>query len=921
MPQDPIKIIMIEDDKKASELVGQALKHYFKDNLTLTVHTHLKDGLEHFQSADMDVLLLDLELPDSDRDNTMAFIDQYKSDIPIVVMSSEPDEESRLEAIKKGAQDYLIKQEIDTRLLPMTLRYAIERHGLKQELEEVAEELQDKQQKLIEAQAIAQLGSWELDVFNMTFHWSVEAMNILELRPTKFSSTMKEFLDSVFNTDQKTLREIFRQAIEENSDFNVDIAVVMSDLSLKYINLRVRSSLERELDKKVIMGTLQDISFRKKIEEALKKSEEKYHTLFEQSRDAIYITSRDGSFMDFNDATTDLFGYTAEEMESLNVKDLYLNPFERVKFRKEIEDHGFVRDFELKLRRKDGGKIDCVITSNLWRSNDGKKLGYQGIIRDITEKRQAEELKKEKEIAEQSSKMKEQFLANMSHEIRTPINAISGLTHLLAQTELNEQQKDYVTGVKSSSQHLLELVNDILDFTKIEAGKVTFESFDFSMVNILQQVTNTLRFRALDKKIELILDMDPSMPETLKGDPLRLKQILINLLTNAIKFTNVGHVKISAKVVEKAKKDVVFVFTVEDTGIGIPEDKLHKIFSSFTQLGYGVTKQAEGTGLGLTITKQLVELQGGTISLKSKVGEGSTFKVTMKYRISDAQVSNDPGEENFNGKFEVQDIGHKRILIVEDKKLNQLVAKEMIQQWWPNVTVDVADNGRIAVEKVERYDFDIVLMDVQMPEMDGYEATKAIRSRFMPPTSTMPILAMTAYATTGEAQKCIDAGMNDYVPKPFEPKVLHDKVISLIYNKPAAAKTAAGVAASTTNAQEATPTDDIEFMDMGYLNQMTAGNESLKGQIIDLLLIETPEELDKLKSLTNDENWARVRGISHKMKSSATYMGMPNTLKLLKAIEEQSGAERNVAAIPDMVRRVSKNFNHAMTSLKDRKEA
>lgn len=916
MLNEPIKIIIIEDDKMSAELVTQALKHYFGEELQLTIHTHLKDGLEHFQAADMDVLLLDLELPDSDRDNTLAFIEQYKSDIPIVVMSSEPDEESRLEAIKRGAQDYLIKQELDTRLLPMTLRYAIERHGLKQELEEVAEELKDKQQKLIEAQAIAQLGSWELDVFNMTFHWSVEAMNILELRPTHFTSSMKEFLASVNNADQKTLREIFRQAIEENSDFNVDIAIVMSDLSLKYINLRLRSSMERELDKKVIMGTIQDISFRKRIEEALKKSEEKYHTLFEQSRDAIYITSRDGSFMDFNNATMDLFGYTKEEMMQLNVKDLYLNPFERVKFRKEIEDNGFVRDFELRLRRKDGGKIDCVVTSNLWRSNDGKKLGYQGIIRDITEKRRATELRKEKEIAEQSSKMKEQFLANMSHEIRTPINAISGLTHLLTQTPLNEQQKDYVTGVRSSSEHLLELVNDILDFTKIEAGKVTFESLDFSMVNILQQVTNTLRFRAMDKKVDLLLQIDPSIPETLKGDPLRLKQILINLLTNAIKFTNVGHVKLSAKVVERGAKDVVFVFTVEDTGIGIPEDKLHKIFTSFTQLGYGVTKQAEGTGLGLTITKQLIELQGGTISVKSKQGVGSTFKVTMKYRISDAQAPD--GEENFSGIFDVQDIGHKRILIVEDKKLNQLVAKEMIQQWWPNVTVDVADNGRIAVEKVERYDFDIILMDVQMPEMDGYEATKAIRTRFMPPTSKMPILAMTAYATTGEAEKCIDAGMNDYVPKPFEPKVLHDKIISLIYNKPPLRSDRVPSETAAEKPKESvTPVDDIEFVDMTYLNQMTAGNESLKGQIIDLLLIETPEELDKLKSLCNDENWPRVRGVAHKMKSSATYMGMKDTLKLLKAIEEQAGAQRHVEEIPDMIRKVSKNFNHALTSLKD----
>lgn len=919
MSQKLINVVLIEDNPSDARLTEIALENYFGDRLRVKTFEFLESGRDYIEVNDIDIVLLDLSLPDCTEEEAMAFISHYHHRIPIIVMSGHQSDELRVKVIKSGAQDYIFKNELDARLLPMTIRYAIERHALQQTVKNYAVELKDKQNKLVEAQAIAQLGSWEFDVFNMTFNWSAEAMSILEVFPENSKLTMKQFLEMVNNQDQKLIREVFRQAIEEKSDFNVDIALVMSDLSLKNVNIRVRSTRETELGKKLIVGTLQDITSRKKIEEALKKSEEKYHNLFEQSRDAIYITSRDGYFLDFNNATTELFGYSGEEMRTLNVKELYLNPFERVKFRKEIEDKGFVRDFEVKLRRKNGSKIDCVITSTLWRSNDGKRLGYQGIIRDITERRQAEELKKEKEVAERSGKMKERFLANMSHEIRTPINAINGLTHLLIQSELSEQQRDYLNGIKSSSEHLLELVNDILDFTKIEAGKVMFEKINFSPTNIMQQVINTLRFRAHDKKIGLVMEADPEMPEVLRGDPLRLKQILINLISNAVKFTTVGEVKLVAKVVEKSNQDYVLSFSVSDTGIGIPEEKLDTIFSSFTQLGYEVTKQAEGTGLGLTITRQLVELQGGTINVKSKVGEGTTFKVILKYKIPETDSTDKQAQPVQKDSFPIQDIGYKRILIVEDKKLNQLVAKEMMQQWWPNIEVDVADNGRIAVEKMNRKDFDLVLMDVQMPEMDGYEATKHIRNRFSPPLSDVPILAMTAYATTGEAEKCLDAGMNDYISKPYEPKQFYQKVISLLSSMP----TSAGAANTQIQREqeEHTVDESLEYIDYTYLNQITGGNDNLKEQIISLLIEETPEELDKLNEHLQAENWPRVRGVAHKMKSSATYMSLHKTLKALKSIEENANEEKRLDEIPGLVRTVTKNFTTAVESLKNKVEA
>lgn len=904
-----LHILVAEDNEADAHLLKRAIQHLIADEFTYIEYDNLSDVKTYLATNQADVLLLDINLPDSNEEISFEFIREYKSRLPIVVFSGHQTEDLRRAAIKAGAQDYIVKGQHDYKQLDRTIYYAIERASLQHQVEQFAQELKVYKDKLVEAQAIAQLGHWEYDAFNMTFFWSIQALTILELSINKKRMPIREFLDMVVEADKRTVMETFRQAIEDNSDFNIDIAVLLPDLTIKQINLRVRSSHEDSLDRKIIVGTIQDISGRKRIEDALKKSEEKYHSLFEQSRDAIYITSRDGHFADFNKATLEIFGYEQDEMKKLNVRDIYLNPFERVKFKKEIEDKGYVRDFELKLRRKDGTKIDCMITASLWYSNEGKLMGYQGTIRDITQKRRGEELVKEKEIAQRSAKMKERFLANMSHEIRTPINAINGLTHLLQQTNVDGKQSEYIRGIRSSSEHLLELINDILDFTKIEAGKIIFEEVDFHLGTVLQQIINTLRFKADDKKIELLLEADPELPEALIGDPLRLKQILINLLSNAVKFTDYGFVKLTAKLLEKVEDEYVISFTVEDTGIGIPADKLDSVFSSFTQLNQELNRKAEGTGLGLTITRQFVELQGGTISVRSKIGKGSSFNVILKYKKGGAKAEVLADTPTGNG-FKVTDIGNKRILIVEDKKLNQVVANEMLHSWWGSVETEIAENGRIAVEMLQQRSYDIVLMDVQMPEMDGLEATRFIRKRFIPPASEVPILAMTAFATTGEADKCIEAGMNDYISKPFEPEHLHDKIVALLYYKDSVKP---GAVTSAKNNEEA---QALEVLDLNYLDRITGGNENLRKQIVELLLTETPDELSKLEGFAKEANWPRVRGVAHKMKSSATYLGLNQTLARLKQIEENANGLTNLDEIPNWVGEASINLKKALEVLK-----
>ncbi|HXH19169.1 MAG TPA: response regulator, partial [Chitinophagales bacterium] len=761
----PLKILLIDDNDIDVKVVQKLLEKGYEEPYRLISCSTLEEGKRILENESPEIVLLDLHLPDSSIDQTIDFVARHEENFPFVILSSIHERQQRIRAIQKGAQDYLIKNDFDAPLLARVLNYSIERHRLHKELHAYAKELKEKEQRLTEAQAIAQIGNWELLPDNNTIEWSQEARVILETDDSNALTTVEWFSSLLHEDDQKKALDIFRQAVEENRDFNMDFKATLPGKKTKYLNLRVRSTPADNESGKKIRGTIQDITARKQMEAALKSSEERYHRLFEESADAIWITSEDGKFVDFNPATVELFGYTREELKELNVEKLYYNPYDRERARKLLRERGTLRDYEIILKKKDGSKIDCIVNASFWRSNDGRQRGFQGIIRDITEKKRNEELLRNKEIAERSSRLKQRFLANMSHEIRTPITSIAGLTHLILKTELTPQQRAYVEGIKTSADHLLALVNDILDFSKIEEGKIKFHSIEFSPEEHIVQLMKTMEFTAQNKGLELLLEYDPAIPKKIVGDPVRLNQILFNLLSNAIKFTDKGYVKVKARLIEDGRNAAVVSIAVEDTGIGIPENKSGTIFRSFTQLGKDVTKTAEGTGLGLAITKQLVELQGGSISVKSKVGEGSVFEVVMMFKKEP-----EPAAEAASGdaaEIGKVDIGYKKILIAEDKKLNQLVTSEMLKSWWKNIEIEFADDGRAAIGKLKEKKFDLVLMDVQMPVMDGYEATRMIREEMKIPHTELPILGITAYNTDTETRQCLEAGMNDFLMKPF----------------------------------------------------------------------------------------------------------------------------------------------------------
>ncbi|MHA4894128.1 ATP-binding protein [Pedobacter sp. PWIIR3] len=375
-----------------------------------------------------------------------------------------------------------------------------------------------------------------------------------------------------------------------------------------------------------------------------------------------------------------------------------------------------------------------------------------------------------KDIAEKAALTKSQFLSTMSHEIRTPMNAVIGFTHLLLKMEPRPDQMEYLRLLKFSAENLLVLINDILDFSKIEAGKVEFEEADFSIKELVSNIRLALLQKANEKNIQLKLLIDQDLPDVVKGDPVRLGQILTNLIGNAVKFTKEGKVTIVASFNKRTLTHTIIDFEVTDTGIGIPEDKLPYIFDSFTQAASDTTRKFGGTGLGLTITKKLLELMGSKIKVRSEFGRGSEFCFSLEMKNSDVQFIS----KNSVHEIETKSLKGVKLLIAEDNAINVILAKQYMMIW--DVECDVAENGEIALTLVQTNDYDMVLMDLQMPEKDGYQTTIEIRKLAGEKYQKLPIIALTASAMLDIKDQAFVVGMNDYISKPFNPDELYRKI-------------------------------------------------------------------------------------------------------------------------------------------------
>jgi len=416
--------------------------------------------------------------------------------------------------------------------------------------------------------------------------------------------------------------------------------------------------------------------------------------------------------------------------------------------------------------------VDTTIVPLL--NSSGKPIKYITFKTDISKIKETEErYKKAKDEAEKALEIKAEFLSNMSHEIRTPMNAIIGLSDIILQEPLEPQVRDNLKSINQSADNLLVIINDILDFSKIEAGKVKIENTNFNFKYQLEHIKKTMTFKTDQKNLEFDVLIDEEIPKYLKGDPFRLNQVLLNLCGNAIKFTQSGSVKILVKLVKKDDKYAQVHFLVRDTGIGITEDRQKDIFESFTQADVKVTRQFGGTGLGLTITKQLIHLMGGEIQVSSQLGKGSDFFFDLNFEISTEGM-----DTPSNYSLIEKDLAGLSILVMEDNLINQKVIRQILNKW--NCKVSIAGNGNLGLEQLKKHHFDLLLMDLQMPVMDGYETTKAIRTGVVGiHYLRVPIIALTADAFPETKKKVLEWGMNDLVSKPFRKAILNDRIFQM----------------------------------------------------------------------------------------------------------------------------------------------
>ena len=840
-------------------------------------------------------------------------------------------------------------------------------------------------------------------------------------------------------------------------------------------------------------GIARDISERYRAAETLRENEEKYRALFEESRDAIFICDPIGKMVDANQAMLDLFGYTQSEMMAMNVWDTNMNREDLARFVASADEEGSVRDFETTVRKKNGEQMICLVTATSRRTDDGDILVYQGIARDITEQKQAEadlrkyqehlkelveertaelaeatlEAHQAREAADEANEAKSSFLANMSHELRTPMNAVLGMTHLALQTEVSPKQEDYLSKIQSSAHSLLGIINDILDFSKIEAGKLDMEAVDFNLDDVLQNMTNLIMVKAQEKKdLEVLFDIDPAAPRRLVGDPLRLGQVLINLANNAVKFTESGEIVISSHLVSQDEDRVTLEFRVRDTGVGLSREQIGRLFQAFTQADTSTTRKFGGTGLGLTISKRLVNLMQGEIRVESEPGKGSTFIFTtvfglgrekdlsrfspspdlrsmkvlvvddnatsreilegilasfsfkptlassgeeglaeivsadshdpydlviMDYRMpgmngieaarsikGNTQLSRIPAvimvtnyggetvmkqadeagldgfllkpvnpsvlfdaimhafgrevlrssravQKDASGLEALSRIRGARVLLVEDNDINQQVASEILAA--AGLKVSLANNGQEAVDAVKDDDFHAVLMDVQMPVMDGYTATREIRrweEQFRNPQSAfrIPIIAMTAHALAGDREKSLDAGMNDHVSKPIDPELLFETLLKWIRKSPGG-QPGQECSVETDTASHAS-CDEPDFPELDGIHvamglKRLLGNKTSYRRILLRFGREFENAADTLKDLVNRAKYEEAEILAHSIKGASGNLGA-ETLQATAAVLEK-GFKDGLKALPkeafDHFKKELGRFMIALMALKE----
>ncbi|HEX8549596.1 MAG TPA: PAS domain S-box protein, partial [Cytophagaceae bacterium] len=662
---------------------------------------------------------------------------------------------------------------------------------------------------------------------------------------------------SDYFTEANKAREGYQQVLKEG--FVTDYPLTIRRKDGKLIDVLYNASVYKDNNGNVlgIFAAARDVT-------ESKQTSQYARSLIEASLDPLVTISSSGKITDVNEATIKVTGISREGLIGSDFFGYFTEPQKAREVYQEVFAKGSVADSPLTLRHKDGKLTDVLFNGSVYKDDRGNVLGVVVVARDITDQKIFEneliEARSRAEeattIAEEAVKTKQQFLSNMSHEIRTPMNAIIGFTKVVSKTDLTEKQREYIDAIKISGDAMIVLINDILDLAKVDAGRMTFESTPFKLSSTISSMLNIFEAKFLEKNIKLVKEYDKNIPEVLLGDPMRLNQVILNLVSNAIKFTSKGKITVAVKITKEDADGVIIEFSITDTGIGIPENKLETIFDNFQQASSGTSRLYGGTGLGLAIVKNLIEPQGGVIKVESKVGKGSTFSFTLPFSKTQAKV-----DIETDTSLELdKEIKNVKILVVEDIALNQLLMQTLLEDF--GFEMEIAANGKIATEKLAVNTYDIILMDLQMPVMNGFEATQHIRKVMK---LELPIIALTADVTTMDVEKCKAVGMNDYISKPIDEKILYRKIIK--YLKIADPKKVSVKQISADSVPKKT-------INLAYLQKLTKNNSARMNEMIGIYLQETPQLVCNMKDAIDKKDWELLKKIAHSIIPSFSTMGI-----------------------------------------------
>ena len=650
----------------------------------------------------------------------------------------------------------------------------------------------------------------------------------------------------------------------------LEYRIVTKDGSVRWV-LDRGTVIERTADGKPvkIVGTHTDITERKISEQALQINEEKYRSIIANMNLGLLEIDLDEVIQYANNSFCKMSGFEPDEIIGKKAAGLFTKGegSEVAETKNELRKKGHSDAYETAVKNKNGESKWWLISGAPRYDDLGNLVGSIGIHLDITDQKKLEiDLYEAREAAEQSTKAKELFLANMSHEIRTPMNAILGMGRQLHKTELNENQHFFLDTINKAAEHLLVVINDILDISKIEAGKLNLESIGFRPEEVIRHCMQIMSHKAEESGLSLQKETGEGISPVLIGDPYRLNQVLLNLISNAVKFTEKGSITVSCRLLQTIQNQQTICISVKDTGIGMEEEFSANLFQKFSQEDKSTTRKYGGTGLGMSISKQLVELMGGSINVKSKKGVGTEITLTIPF---DTGNESDLQEET----REVSDsaiLKDKKVLLVEDNVMNRLVANAVLKGY--GVIISEAVNGEEAVNALRHSAYDIVLMDVQMPVMNGLEATRIIRKEI---NGQVPIIALTASAIKGESDKCIEAGMNDFVSKPFEEE-------DLVY---AMAKWLNKTSIQKTVSMKNNTETKQSLCDLSKLEKIGNGDKGFVTEMVRLFIDQVPADVSHIRAAYSRNDFISVKEIAHKIKPVIDSMGINSLHQKIRKIE------------------------------------